>query len=625
MAEITFIYNQNPTIIQCKENDLLRDVFEKYSFKIGIKSSNLYFLSKGQRLDPNHKVKDIFKSELMTKSKIQILAYSNTEENQVQNVKISNEVICPRCKEACQINVKDYKMAFSGCKNGHTIKNILISDYKNNETIDESKIICNSCNNNNKASTFNNQFYICISCKQNLCPVCKSKHNKGHDTIDYEQKNYICFNHNEKFTSFCKNCKINLCIECEAKHKDKQNLIYYRDILPDKDKYKTNLNELKKSIDKYKEKINEIKNMFDKIIIDLETYYEINNNLLNDYEKKKKNYELLRNINELEKFNISVINDVNLIIKNEGFFEIISNSINLINKMDIKYNGKSIQPISGKEMIGIKGKIVDNFLNEDKDSKNIKELYENFIKKNNESPGATYDKLIYAAMLAEQCSLYEDMNYFIKGFIKQKSESINSDERNLFSISCKNIISKYRSAIRTIQAYESKEKKKQNSTFLPYIKEYKKIVENVFNEKCLGIIKFIDENIIKTDNFRKYDDEGKIFFYKMIGDQYRFICETDSFKSDNNINQVNKYFNEGLKLANNLPIYNPVKLGLILNTSVFYYEIIFDKKKAIELAKSTVEKFKKESTKLDEGDDDVKDAISIINLMEENYEMWKSE
>ena len=90
-------------------------------------------------------------------------------------------------------------------------------------------------------------------------------------------------------------------MECESEHKDKQNLIYFRDILPNKDKYKSNINELKEKIDKYKDKITEIKSELDKIIINMDNIYEINNNLMKDYEKKKKNYQILCNINEIRK------------------------------------------------------------------------------------------------------------------------------------------------------------------------------------------------------------------------------------------------------------------------------------------------------------------------------------
>ena len=629
MAELIFIYKQNPLKIQCKENELMKDVIERFCIKVGVKSSDLYFLSNGRIITPRNKVEDEFKSDLMNKSIIKILAYSNNEENQVQNIKISTELICPKCNgnEPCLIEINDYKMTFSSCKNGHTTKDISFSDIKDNLKLDESKIKCNFCNNNNKASTFNNQFYICISCKKYICPFCKSSHDKNHDIIDFNQKNYICFNHNEKFTSFCKSCNVNLCMECEAEHKDKQNLIYFRDILLNKVQFKTNLNELKTKIDKYKEKINVIKNIFDKIIENLETYYEINENLLNDYEKKKKNYQLLNNLNLTEKFNNLIINDINSIIKTDKFFEIIQNSMIIINKMDIKYNGKSIQPNSEKEIIDSQKEEIDKGIYINQYSKNIKKLYENIVenvKDKTQNSEDSYKKLIYIAMLAEECSLYDDMTYFLMGLIKRRKKLLDSDERNLFAISCKNRISNYKTAIRKVLAYEKKEENKNNSPNLHYIKEYKNIIENVLYEKCYEIITFIEEYIVNKDSFEDYDVEGKVKFYKMLGDNHRYLCECDLFKAKE-INQAKLYYNKAIKLSKNLQIINPARLGSILNYSIFLYQIINEKEIAIELAKSTIEKFQKEEGNLDEEDDNDQDAMTIIDSMKTNLEVWKDE
>ena len=88
-----------------------------------------------------------------------------------------------------------------------------------------------------------------------------------------------------------------------------------------------------------------------------------------------------------------------------------------------------------------------------------------------------YEKQVYLAMLAEQCSRYEDMMAFLEDMVKAKAEDLSSDERNLLSIAYKNTISLDRQAIRTLLAYESKEAKKAESPYLDYIKEYKAKVQ----------------------------------------------------------------------------------------------------------------------------------------------------
>ena len=351
--EIIFIYNQSPVKIQCVENDIFKKVIEKFSQKVKTKSKNLYFLFNGKIIEPDQIVKDIFSNEIKNNSIIQVLVFVNSDINTVvvnnNDNKLSSDIICPKCENVCQIAINDYKFNFLGCKQGHTVNDIIISDYRANQKIDESKIVCHFCQIGNKASIFENKFYICLTCKKYLCPICKSKHENNHDIIDFEEKNYKCFIHGETFCSFCRNCKINLCIECEAMHFDKENLIFFRDILPNKERYKSNLTELKIKIDTLKEKINEIKKTFDKVIINLETYYEINNNLLKNYEKKRKNYQLLYNIKILEEYNNSVINDINIGIKKYDFFEIIDNCVNFLNKFGIKFNGKNIEQIVNKK------------------------------------------------------------------------------------------------------------------------------------------------------------------------------------------------------------------------------------------------------------------------------------
>ena len=132
-----------------------------------------------------------------------------------------------------------------------------------------------------------------------------------------------------------------------------------------------------------------------------------------------------------------------------------------------------------------------------------------------------YEKNVYLAMLAEQCSRYKEMVQFLEDMVKQRDKDLNSDERNLLSIAYKNSISGGRSAVRTIMAYEAKEKKKENSTFLPYITEYKKQVEDELTKLCQGVLKTTDEQLLK----KAEDDEAKVFYIKMKGDYNRYIAE----------------------------------------------------------------------------------------------------
>ena len=62
-----------------------------------------------------------------------------------------------------------------------------MENFKNTQLINESYIKCFKCNND-KNKTYNKQFYVCINCQKNLCPLCRSSHDKKHKIIDYDKK-----------------------------------------------------------------------------------------------------------------------------------------------------------------------------------------------------------------------------------------------------------------------------------------------------------------------------------------------------------------------------------------------------------------------------------------------------
>ena len=233
-----------------------------------------------------------------------------------------------------------------------------------------------------------------------------------------------------------------------------------------------------------------------------------------------------------------------------------------------------------------------------------------------------YEKQVYLAMLAEQCSRYEDMMAFLEDMVKTKTEDLSSDERNLLSIAYKNTISLDRQAIRTLLAYEAKEAKKAESPYLDYIKEYKAKVQKELEDLCNKINATIDSNLLP----KATNDEEKVFYHKMKGDYCRYIAENvDGDTKKKYSDQGLAAYNAALESAKSIDYKNPVKLGLALNLSVFYYEVVGNKDEACKLAQETLDKSKEALAGADEEEDEVKDALSIVGLLEENLGMWKVE
>jgi 14-3-3 protein epsilon len=131
--------------------------------------------------------------------------------------------------------------------------------------------------------------------------------------------------------------------------------------------------------------------------------------------------------------------------------------------------------------------------------------------------------------------------------------------------------------------------------------------------------------MIKNDAMKALaDPEGKAFFLKMVGDYYRYMAESATAEL---LAQARDGALEHYKLADtagkDLPACNPIKLGLALNFSVFYYEVMQDNKQACQLAETALQEA---MNKIDDVDEETfRDAKSIIELLKENLTLWKEE
>ena len=153
------------------------------------------------------------------------------------------------------------------CKNNHVTENISLNKFNDLQNINENDIKCYYCNNT-KFNSYNKEFYRCLRCKINLCPLCNDKHNKSHDIINYNNINYVCFFHNDFYVSYCKNCKINLCMKCEINHNNARLIINFKNIFPDE-------YEIKEELESFKIKINLLKITIEKMISILNDTYEV--------------------------------------------------------------------------------------------------------------------------------------------------------------------------------------------------------------------------------------------------------------------------------------------------------------------------------------------------------------
>lgn len=236
-------------------------------------------------------------------------------------------------------------------------------------------------------------------------------------------------------------------------------------------------------------------------------------------------------------------------------------------------------------------------------------MYKKEVEKNN-----------YLAMLSESCNRLEDMLFYIENLVKNKNEDLNIDERNLVSSGFFFMTNTQISNLRRVQVYELKENKKENSLYLPYIREYKNKIKEELNVTCYRNIFLIDNYLLKYAS----DAEAQLFYLNIKANSYIKIADySEGAKKIELVNIIIAVYEEALKCSKSIPNFVLPVLSLMLNYTIFLFENVHDTEKAISIAQETVHNATLNlSHDIDE--DLRRDSMSIINLIKENVSEWKN-
>ena len=89
------------------------------------------------------------------------------------------------------------------------------------------------------------------------------------------------------------------------------------------------------------------------------------------------------------------------------------------------------------------------------------------------------------------------------------------------------------------------------------------------------------------------------------------------------VEKAKEAYKHATEAAKELTVTHPIRLGLALNFSVFYYEIVDNSEKACELAKKA---FDDAISKIDDlQEESYKDSTLIMQLLRDNLTLWTSD
>jgi 14-3-3 protein epsilon len=230
------------------------------------------------------------------------------------------------------------------------------------------------------------------------------------------------------------------------------------------------------------------------------------------------------------------------------------------------------------------------------------------------------DHMVYTAKLAEQAERYDEMAEIMKDFAKLKKD-LSVEERNLLSVAYKNAVGARRASWRVIAAVGAKQKEKGNEKQVEIIANYRMKVENELTKICEDILGLLDDYLIEASATA----ESKVFYFKMKGDYYRYIAEFSSDEKKKNPTQhAKEAYEEATRIAAvELPSTHPIRLGLALNYSVFFYEIVGKPAEACQMAQKAFEDAIAELDNVSE--ESYKDSTLIMQLLRDNLTLWTSD
>jgi len=253
-------------------------------------------------------------------------------------------------------------------------------------------------------------------------------------------------------------------------------------------------------------------------------------------------------------------------------------------------------------------------------------------------------ELVQKAKLAEQAERYDDMAAVMKEVTKiqaaepkkAKSEDgeespLTNEERNLLSVAYKNVVGARRSSWRVISSIEHKTQEVSEQK-QKMAREYRLKVEKELKGICNEVLDLLDNQLIPN---AKDHPESKVFYLKMKGDYFRYLAEVavtdEEMKGDEKEESKTKIMDHSkaayqdafdTATAEMQPTH-PIRLGLALNFSVFYYEILNSPDRACHLAKKAFDDAIAELDTLNE--ESYKDSTLIMQLLRDNLTLWTSD
>ncbi|XP_045679169.1 LOW QUALITY PROTEIN: 14-3-3 protein beta/alpha-like [Phyllostomus hastatus] len=221
-------------------------------------------------------------------------------------------------------------------------------------------------------------------------------------------------------------------------------------------------------------------------------------------------------------------------------------------------------------------------------------------------------ELVQKAKLVEQAECYDDMTTATEAVTEQGQEPSN-EERDLFSVTYENAVGALRSP--SVSPWHWRENREEQEA-AACGKEDCEGTEAELQDTHNDGLELKDKHPIP----KAIQPESKVFYLKMKEDYFRYLSEVASGDSKQTaMANSQQAYQEAFEISKKemQPIH-PVRLGLTLKFSTFYYEILNSPEKACSLANTVFDEAIAELDTLNEVS--YKDSTLIMQLLRDNVQ-----
>ena len=340
-VKVTFFYLNRTIEIYCKADEEMDKMYGKFVSKLSDDS------------EVDHYIYYYGNFKLGHESTIEKNKYlSGKKDINIRAQKKLRIVKCPDCKcNDCTINLNNYLASYYGCKNEHSSKSVY-DQYIYLQNIDSDEIRCHESGCQNTHSHYSLGFYKCLTCSsiversQYFCKDHISSHDKSHNLVKYDKKNYYCEEHFNKFIKYCFTDHQNLCQDCEKKHQG-HNIAEYELMTPNVEQLKESLKKMEANIEKLKIVINDLKNRLDGALRVFKRYHYIAKDIIGKFElfnKDLKNNRILKSLWNLQSSNNKMNDELTKITKEKNILKKTDLIIDIYEKKEefYKHHSKDI-------------------------------------------------------------------------------------------------------------------------------------------------------------------------------------------------------------------------------------------------------------------------------------------